>query len=456
MSNKKSCVHLVEKIIREIDDLPDGSFWVNDVLIEKRYPFPISLNVGNGKAIYITPEISEMLTSFSKEIMDVYFLPHKSNYTNPEWNKITREAFGATLVNGDDEYTPKEDAEAILEVVRNTIGTWIYDIKEREYSFGCHLCNIPDFAPLSIGPVCFEPRLIWLERAQDTGCVSKVSRSRIERAWKEIPLHKRKPSLDQANESSILDTVGKDTFVCSVEIGPAGAEAGLQKALLAARIAMTVIALGWAKPSSALNVMTLTFDRQPFRRTNLVSSQSGRFGWHSSWSYLPGGVTWMNTEDWQTLRTVFCKLFDCAGEVVRYVTHGHNDVSRPKVMEALYQALLWFHEGCREEVDPMAIVKFCSSMEALTCGRKSQGILDLMKARLRVQNQVKLRDDLNRLYRTGRSRTVHGTNDRLGHDWSESRVLAEHLARVCLISCLEWAVQHPQSDDPRYFSKSGT
>ena len=50
--------------------------------------------------------------------------------------------------------------------------------------------------------------------------------------------------------------------------------------------------------------------------------------------------------------------------------------------------------------------------------------------------------------------SVHGTNYRLGHDWSDSRSLSEELARVCLISCLQWAAEHRQANDPRLLSQS--
>lgn len=381
--------------------------------------------------------------------MDVFFISYKTDFTNSEWNQMVKEAFGKTLVKH------SEDAPTtILGVVQNTIQDRIREIKEREYAFGCHLSNISNFEPLSIGSVCFEPRLAWLDRVRSWDGVSKTSKSRIERAWEGKYLRRRKPSWDESNEFHVLDTVGKSAYVCSVSIGPMGEEAGLQKALLAARVATTAIALAWARPSTALNVITLTFDRQPLRQTNLVSSQPGHFGWSSSLSYVPGGVTWLSADDWQTLRTDFSNLFECAGEAVRFVTHGENEVARPNIAAVLYQALLWFHEGCREDVDPMAIVKFCSSMEALACGKQDKGILDLINARLRVRDVDKLREHLQGLYRTGRSRTVHGTNDRLGHDWSESRVLAENLARHSIIGCLEWASENPQSDDPACFLQS--
>ena len=80
----------------------------------------------------------------------------------------------------------------------------------------------------------------------------------------------------------------------------------------------------------------------------------------------------------------------------------------------------------------MAIVKFCSSMEAAAGGRGVKGIQNLMKARLTINDEDELRKNLKDIYGSGRSRTVHGTNNNLNHDWNDIRNRAEQYARMCL------------------------
>ena len=456
MSDRDSCIRHVENIIREIDNLPSGPFWIRDIVMEKRYPFPILLDVGDGKQMHITPQINEMLASFSKVVMDVFFQSHKSGFTDSEWNRMVKRAFGAAFVNQADDMSVEKNAGVILKLVKESLDGWINDIQEREYTFGCHLCNIPDLEPLSIGPVRFEPRLVWLTRMRRDGNISKISLSRIERVWRGEKLRKRKVSEDEACERRILNTIGESDFVCSVTVSKTGAEAGLQKALTAARLATTVISLAFERPSSALDAMALTFDRQPYLQHNLVVIPGRPCGWQSSRSYIPGGVTYLREEQWAELRTDFDKIFHCTGEVITYVTHSQVHVSRPKLLNALYQAILWFHEGCREQVDPMAIVKFWTALEALACDRKLNSILELIKARLVVKDENKLRKEIGKIYIEGRCRTVHGTNDKLGHDWSDSRNNAEKLARLCLISCLQLSNECREVDDPGCFLKSKT
>ena len=448
MTENQSCIRLLTDILEKLDSLPSD-------FLDEEYRLPIWLDVGNGQTIAITPEIDRMLALFSKAVMNE---SQRSEFTDSDWSRLVKRAFGPAFANRYEENRLEESASTILEAVRETIEDRIREIQPREYAFGCHLSRIPDLEPLCIGTVRFEPRRAWLARMHGSGCASDVMRSRVERAWEGKHLRKRRASEDARRESAVLDTMGESHFVCSVVVGPMGEEAGLQKALIAARLATATLALAWRRPSSALKFMNLTYDRQPHDRQYVVSSTGGRFRRGNLPSYPPGGEGRLKAEDWRSLRSDLGKLFGTAGDTVRYVTHGPKEVTRPKMMNALFQALLWFHEGCREVVDSMAIVKFCSSLEALACGKGRRGkgrngILDLVKARLSVVDEAKLQEDVERFYGKGRNPTVHGANDRLGHDWTDTRNLSEELARGCLISCLEWAAEHQEAKNPRLFSQ---
>lgn len=130
-------------------------------------------------------------------------------------------------------------------------------------------------------------------------------------------------------------------------------------------------------------------------------------------------------------------------------------------MNTLLQALLWFHEGCRETVDAMAIVKFTSAMDSLSCGRKAKGIRELLTARvgfkdsdlLRKSGGPTMKEAVEGLYSDGRSRTVHGTSEDLVYDLTERRRLAEALTRLCLLRSMEWAADNITEDDPNKLSK---
>lgn len=184
MSQKKNCLELVENILAEINDLPRGPFWFRDVVVEQRYTFPVTLDVGNAGYIYINPEINRKIGSLSEAILDAFFGNKKSAFTGPEWSKLVKIAFGSALVRSNDEVTANRQPADILKAVVEELRSRIQNIGEQEHVFACHFCNIPDLEPPSIGPVRFEPRHLWLDRMYDSGHISKVSLSRIPRVWR--------------------------------------------------------------------------------------------------------------------------------------------------------------------------------------------------------------------------------------------------------------------------------
>lgn len=454
LTNKESCARLLADIIEQIKRHCVGTVR-NQGQCEKNYPIPAILSLGDGDQVLITPEIDKKISAFAGYLMDDAFSSCRSRFSNPDWRRLVRNALGATLSTvAIPEINPDESARAFLSKIMEDLKESIDNIEERDFVFGCHLSSIPDLQPIRIGPVGFEYRDMWLERTHQDGKVSNVARSRIERAWQGKRLRPRAHSPDAAVERRILRTVDNGDYVCTVTIGPAGSDAGLQKSLITARLAMATVALGCKNPSCAIGAMALVRDRQLQMEEYIAFSSSVPAGWGSAKSFIPGGIRWLTEQEWADLPSDFENAFDCAGKAIRYFTHGEKAVERPKIMKALFQALLWFYEGAIERVDVMAIVKFCSSMEALACGKRKKGISNLIQSHLTVESVPKLEMDLKRLYGKGRSQTVHGTNDRLGHDWGNDRRLAEFLAYSCLISSLERAATYCGSDDPSILWKT--
>jgi hypothetical protein len=60
---------------------------------------------------------------------------------------------------------------------------------------------------------------------------------------------------------------------------------------------------------------------------------------------------------------------------------------------------------------------------------------------------------IDQIYSDGRSRTIHGTNEKLGHDWSVTRALAEYFARYCVVSCMDSAGKNASANDPLLLMK---
>ncbi|MYD93135.1 MAG: hypothetical protein F4Y02_05465 [Chloroflexi bacterium] len=453
--NDDPCVALAAQLIAAIDELPDGPFWVND-LLTGRYPFPVSLDVGENRTVAITPQIDAMFPGFAQALADSFFESSKPRFRNTEWTRMVKGEFGQVFGQQCRAGVTEDRPEAAVEAVRARLEERISQIQEREYAFGCHLFGDRDgasFGSFSIGPVDFSPRRQWLDRRRRNGSVSQVTASRLERAWNGGNLRKRKPSRDQILESGVTETVSDCEWVCSVSVGPAGEDAGLRKALIGMRLAVATIALAWERPSWVVDEVLIVFDRNPHLQQHMVFYPQGGFRSGSRRAGTRRGLSWVEPDDWQRLLAGRRNVFDCAGEAICYVTGMGGPTKRPKMMSTVFQALHWLHEGCREDDDAMAIVKFCSSMDALACGGAQCGIKALGRARFTIRDEAGFDNLVKEIYGDGRSATVHGRNEELTHDWSGKRHDAERLARELLVSCMIWAEQHRDCDDPRALSQ---
>ncbi len=375
-------------------------------------------------------------------------------FSDAEWRALVRKSLGPILasIDLDDPLavaTVKKELRKALDQARSKNG-------DREYAVGCTLFESPDdIEPIHVGPVVIEMRHRWLDRMVTEQKIDKVTARRIREKWEGGKLAKRKNVVGRIRETDVLEIVGACPFVCSVKTRGLPPESGRQKAITAARMALAIIALGWEKPSSALDGFRLLIDRN-IREIRVLTFEPGKITRAGSkLSHLPSGYTFKSGE-WQAQARRLAPLFDAAGEVLDFVTHASGQVSRPALNNVLMQAILWFHEACREAVDAMAVVKFVAVLDGLACGNKEQGIRALLTARVGWGDEDKIykngsltmKQAVTRLYGEGRSRTVHGTSERLSQDWSDMRGLAETLARLALRHCLNWFQENGADDDP--------
>jgi hypothetical protein len=378
--------------------------------------------------------------------------------TRAEWRAMVRKAFGPVLAVIDLDDDSGTNADTLLNEIKAELSKHLAGYGVREFAFGGTLFGNVAIPPFAIGPVQFEARVKWLARKHSEGGISTTTRRRLERVWRGKPLRKRKPSADSIHENDVIDAVSTCPFVCSVTTEGLGAEAARERALTAARLAIAAIALLWVSPSSALDGMNLLFDRRIHRQKALTFIPGQIVLAGSRISQMPHGP-WLETGQWEAVFEQQKDHFRVAAEILNYVVDPTGKAVRPKMMNALAQALLWFHEGCRESVTLMAIVKYSAALDALACGGKSGGIRRLINARFGIQDDKPiwvdgptLKQAVDEIYSDGRSRTIHGTNEKLSHDWSGTRGLAEQFARRCLLLCIDWAARNPASDDPRQLS----
>ncbi|MFC0806525.1 hypothetical protein ACFHWW_13755 [Ensifer sp. P24N7] len=417
------------------------------------FPFPRVIDAGNGGSLYVSGKIDDYIAKVADELLSLD-TSLKPRFTTAEWRAMVRKSFGPALAQIDLDDDISENTTQVFAKVQERLKRDVNHHGIREYAFGCTLFGNSDVKPFSIGPVKFEDRETWLHRKTQERDISAVTRRRVIQSWNGKHLKKRRPSRSSIDETDVLQAFSESSFVSSILTEGLGSEAGRDKALTAARLAITGIALLWQTPSKALHGMNLLYDRGPRRQKTMSFIPGKAVLSGSSWSHMPHGPR-LKSGEWEQKLQERQDHFQIIGEVLEYVVSPSGDVARPRVMNTLVQALLWFHEGCRETVALMAIVKFSSVLDALASGGKARGIREVITARVGIKDDQALWADgptmkhaVDEIYSEGRSRTVHGTNMKIGHDWTSTRSIAEQLARLCLIMCIDWAAEATSSDDP--------
>ncbi|MBM7048363.1 hypothetical protein [Rhizobium lusitanum] len=409
------------------------------------------ISAGDGIYLVLSQKMEGLIAEIAR-VLKQNDPPLALSHTDDEWRQMVRTSFGPALTGIDLADDPDKSADIVLSEVRNSLSDYQTD-GIQEYAFGCTFFR-KDVAPFAVGPVRIEPRFEWLERKVEDGSVSLVTGRRVRKKWLGHQLRRRKSVIGGMRETDILDAIGGCKFVCSVTTNGLASQAGKLKAQTAARLALTFIALWWQMPSTALDGFNLLIDRSVRTQRSLLFVPGKIRLAGGTMIGRPHGPP-ITDEEWKVILTEHHREFEVMGELIEFYISPTGKVGRPKLMNALAQALLWFHEGCREQVDLMAIVNFAATLDALASGRESGGILKLIKARLGVNPDDKFRSNgqtmkqaVEEVYGKGRSRTVHGTNEQFGHDWTSTRQLAEVLARYCLLSCLTWAGSNA-NDDPK-------
>lgn len=250
----------------------------------------------------------------------------------------------------------------------------------------------------------------------------------------------------------MLDSVGNCPVICTVRTRGLSGRYIREKGLLVGRLAMLAISLMWDHPSEGLKWMHLHFDRRVFHRHTVEFGEDRSVGWNTEISHLPEG-RWTDADFVASLRS-YQRLFDPIGEALSNYVQPTRANTRPKIMNALFLSLWWFHEACRDPLDQIATTKFAASMDTLANGKKERGIINLIGARLGPKPDDRIMQDgrttkevVHKMYSAGRSRLIHGNSPDFSHDWTQVRGTAEAIGRWCLVEACAWLAENTETDD---------
>ena len=375
-----------------------------------------------------------------------------SSYTQSEWRSLIRRYFGSALPQLDTGTSLEDNARKLRNLIEQQLSHDVTAQRHGTTSFGCSLFSTPLESEFKIGPVLIQPKAAWLKYALDTNQISKISYNRLRRACLGRSLRKRKSSNESVQENSILTVLRTSQMICTITTEGLAPEMARQRSIIAARLALVSIALMWPNASYMLNSFRLSVDHGP-RVVDTLPATLGKKtigGW--SWIGDPFGQN-VSTEDWEKHTRSVRHMFDLAGEMISCWTSTKCYINASALLRCISQALFFFREGCREENDLMAIIKFTAALESLLSGKKNK-LYDLLFARLNIKRTDVFRKDktlkqiVERIYNVGRSRTLHGTNPDILHDWRETRQIADDLARACIVSSMHFLHKYPNATDP--------
>lgn len=438
--------------------------YIRAIVLRHRYrqsltnPYRDDLGGLKWPAIYKSPSGKEILfdSDIIKSIHDLSSHLERDNRSvgNDDWIRLIGDCVARAL----DIYANVPDEEELCSKILKYISDFIAKSRENyefEFAFGCDLLNGYTPNPFHIGPVCFEARHAWLDRKVAEGAISGTTERRIRRVWNGGKIRKRRCSTDDPSEKAILCAIDDAPFVCSVYTRGMAHSFARQRALTTARLALTSVALLWQRASPALSKMNLIEDRVcrivhgiTFREKKIVSWG----GWksHANGEYL-------NEAEWNRLLQQFPSHFKSVGDTLNTIADVTTPPQRSEETQILAHAIFWFHQGCRETEDAIAIVNFASTLDCLTSDDGQKGIKNLVKEQLGIDPNEPLwiggtqtaNEAIQEIYDDVRNATLHGRiNHKSGKpdsmpfcDWSTTRIRAETLAQYCLMAHINKAAQ---------------
>ena len=413
----------------------------------KQISFPPILWPGDGRSFRATDGLLKAIAAYTRICWD-NDPTLRPRFKVDELEQLVHQAVATALGETDLDLSDQQLHPALSDRVTAVLAEKVeQSIRPLDLTVGCHLIEGDEPYPIQIGPVRFDTREAWRQRMLEAGKLSATTARRLLARWNGEPLKKRKSSFDSAAEESISDAIGDCPVVCSVATEGLSGKYVQQKGLLAARLAITAISLSWYQPSEGLRWMKLLYDRRRDHRHTVLFGSGTNVGSNAERSEIPYG-RYSEPELLENIRS-YQWLFDQVGEALFAYVQPVRAVTRPKVMNALFLSLWWYHEACREAQDQIA-----ASMDALASRKKAGGIIALIGARLGHEPDDPLMTDgrttkalVAQIYDAGRSRLIHGSSDDFAHDWTQLRGSAEAIGRWLLILSCEWFSDHPNTDE---------
>ena len=424
----------IQSIIQEIDDVNNHP----TVSLE----FSGFITTGDGNTLLLSQSIDRKIT----EVAHYYYQQSeiKEQYTINEWRLAIRKLVGPCYEATDPNDKLGRRGQLFKEQIESAQNKYLSRQNIYVMSFGCSIFFKPLISEFSIGPVTFFPSKSWINYAFENQLIEETEYNCLINSESCSDSTLDKELREQLQNSKLFDLLDDSQIMCTVKTEGLEPELARKRSLIAARLAQTSIALLWILPSRILEGMRVAGDDRETDRRMLVSTPD------ACPSYFNERVRMAHVDyDDITKLPYFDKqLFDLAGQMIACWTSITEYSKASELLRGLSQALYFFWSGCNDD-ELMSIVKFTASLEALSPNQNSSAVLNLLKSRLDLNEDDPVSSDKNLgqmvklIYSQARSRTLHGTNTEILHDWSIVQADAEKMTRYCIVSSMNYLIKNP-------------
>ena len=424
----------IQSIIEEIDS-------VNNEPMKPMMELRSMISTDSGKVLFLNQSIDKKII----EVADYYFDQQiKTNYTINEWRTEIRRKVGHCYGASDSHDSLEQRGEIFKQKIESVKNESISRQKFFSLSFGCSLFREPLNSEFTIGPVTFTPFHNWLNYALKNGLIEEAEHKNLMNVVLGSESTLDKEAREQLKNLMVFDVIRDAQMMCTVRTEGLAYELSRKRSLIAARLALTSIALLWRRPSRILENMCVAGEHSKFMRHMFISTPNASLSPASEWV----GASSIICEDITKIESYDEQLFDLFGQMITCWTSDTQNSRASELLRGLSQALYFFWSGCNDD-ELMSIVKFTASLEALSPKQNSSAVLDLLKSRLNLKEEdpvtknKNLKQIVDLVYSQARSRTLHGTNTKLLHDWSIVQACAEELTRDCIVSSMKFLIKNP-------------
>ena len=426
----------IQSIIKEIDE-------VNIQPVKPNLESPSFISTDGGNTLLLNQSINKKIT----EVADYYFNQQneiKTKYTINEWRTEIRRMVGRCYEVTDSNDSLEQRRHTFKQEIENAKNESISRQNNYFLSFGCLLFREPLNSEFSIGPVTFLPSNSWLNCAFENGLIEETEYKNLKKFVFGSESTSDKEAREQLQDPIIFDMFRDTQMMCTVKTEGLAPELARKRSLIAARLAQTSITLLWLKPSRILGSMRVAGEHSTFMRDMIMSTPNARLGYHSELV----GLNVVNCDDITKISSYDKQLFDLSGQMIACWTSNTEYSQASELLRGLSQALFFFWSGCNDD-ELMSIVKFTASLEALSPEQNCKAVLKLTKSRLNLEGEdpvtpnKNLKQIVKQMYNQARSRTLHGTNEKLLHDWSIVQAYSEVITRNCIVSSMKFLIKNP-------------